>query len=191
MNQIIFQVGCNNCQDEVRDFVFKNQENIGKFIVIDALPKSISTAKEVYKDLGEKLIPIICAVGTRNGIIPFFFPESEEGSAHASASLEHVFQHLHKKVYSLYSPLIDINDIFASLKLTKIDRLYLDMEGWDAETILHLDFSKVEIPFIEFEFTHSDGTFSTGENLNKVIKKLETLGYSIFRSSEYNLTATK
>lgn len=188
---VIFQVGCNNCQDEVRNFVLKNQEQISKFIVVDALPKSISAAKEVYKSLGDKLVPIICAVGTKSGIISFFFPESEEGSVHASASLEHVFRHQHSKVYSFYSPLVDINDIFSSLELKKIDRLYLDMEGWDAETILHIDFSKIEAPFLEFEFTHSDGTFSTGENLDKVIAKLQTLGYEIIRSGEYNLTATK
>lgn len=188
---VIFQVGCNNCQDDVRDFVLKNQETISKFIVVDALPKSISAAREVYSGLGQKLIPIISAVGTSNGIIPFYFPESEEGSVHASANLEHVFRHQHQKVYSFYSPLLDINQIFASLSLSKIDRLYLDMEGWDAETILHIDFSKVEIPFLEFEFTHSDGTFSTGENLNKVINKLQALGYEITRSGEYNLTATK
>jgi len=188
---VILQVGCNNCQDEVKDFVLAAQEKIEKFIVIDALPKSIDCARQVYSELGPKLIPITCAVGTASGIIPFYFPEAEEGSVHASASLEHVFQHRHEKVYAFYSPVVDLNNIIKSLGLSKIDRLYLDMEGWDVDTLLHLDFAAVEIPFIEFEYTHSDGSFTVGEKYSKLVEKLMSLGYGLAKSGEYNLRATK
>lgn len=191
MGEIILQIGCNNCEDSVKEFVLKNQEKIDNFIVVDALPKSIDCAKKVYSELGPKLIPIICAVGVKNGVIPFYFPESEEGSVHASASLEHVFQHRHEKVNVFYSPVVDINNLFESLGLTRISRLYIDMEGWDVDALLHLDFSGLEIPFIEYEFTHSDGTFSVGEKHQTLVNKLSSLGYSLIRSGEYNILATK
>jgi len=149
MDQIILQIGCNDCQDQVKDYVLKNAENINKFIVIDALPKAIEAAKTVYSSLGPKLIPVVSAVGICSGVVPFYFPEDESGSVHASASLEHVFQHRHQKVKAFYSPLVDINSLFNSLGLQKIDRLYIDMEGWDVDVLLALDFNGREIPFIE------------------------------------------
>lgn len=43
----------------------------------------------------------------------------------------------------------------------------------------------------EYEYTHSDDTFSVGEKHKRLTEKLYSLGYSLSRSGEYNILAQK
>lgn len=188
---VIVQIGCNDCQDSVKDFIFARQNEIQRFIVIDALPKAIEAAKQTYSFLGQKLFPVISAVGLYNGVIPFYCPEDENGSIHASASAEHVFNHQHERVKISCAACLRLENILTSFDLFKVDRLYLDAEGLDVEILLALDLKKFNIGFIEYEFCHADGTFEDGLKGKLLREKLQSLGYKIHQSDQYNLTAQK
>lgn len=187
----IIQIGCNDCQDQVFDFVSANKDKIKKLIVVDALQKSIDAAKKTYSFLGQKLFPVVSAVGLYNGVIPFFYPEDESGSIHASAILDHVLEHKHEKVKIFCSPLLKLENILHSFEIQKIDRLYIDVEGLDVDILLDLSFTKFDIDFIEYEFCHADGTFENGPKGKALQEKLVSLGYKIHQSDQYNLTAQK
>lgn len=184
----ILQVGCNNCDDHVFDFIADNKDLINLFVVIDALPDCVSIAKEKYSFLGKKLHPLNCAVSDKNGVLEFFYPQGEDKSAHASLSKSHLIDHRHPILDSFFVPSLNLNCLLDSYK-NSIDKLYIDMEGLDTKTLLNLDFEKNKIKYIEYEFYHSDGSFSVGENHNALVEKFYKYNYILSRASEYNIKA--
>jgi len=188
---VIIQIGCNDCQDQVRDFIFANEDKIEKLIVIDALQQSIEAAKIIYAPLKNKFFPVLSAVGLYNGVIPFFYPEDQDCSIHASTSLEHVAAHNHSKIKIFCSPLLRLDNVLHSFDIKKVDRLYIDVEGLDVDILLDLSFTDFDIDFIEYEFCHSDGTFESGQKNQQLKEKLQSLGYELHQSDQYNLTAQK
>ena len=140
----VIQIGCNNCDDHVFDFILKNKDEIKLFVVVDALPNCIVTAKEKYSFLGKKLHPLNCAISATNGVLEFFYPQSDEKSPHASLSKNHLINHRHKTLDSFFIPSLNLNSLLDSYK-NLIDRLYIDIEGLDVEALLSLDFEKNKI----------------------------------------------
>lgn len=184
----ILQIGCNDCNDHVYDFVLKNQNSINKLILVDALPKCTETAKNVYDFFSNKEI-INKAIGLENTTCRFYFPESDEQSAHASLNKEHVLKHRHPDVNFIDVECIDINDFLKSLP--PIDRLYIDIEGLDVKTLLHMNDEYFNIPYIEYEFYHGQDTFNPGIMHEFLLQKFANHGYSVKQISEYNCAAEK
>lgn len=183
----IIQIGCNDCKDRVYDYILSNKDIVTKFLVIDALPKCVEMAKERYSFLGEKLIAINCAIAPQRGIMKIFFPKDDQVSAHASLLQFHVKNHRHNLLDFFYVPVLNINDIISSFE--EIDRLYIDIEGLDAITLLNFNFNYIKPKYIEYEFYHSDGSFSFDKNHNSLISLLESVGYKLKKSGEYNIIA--
>jgi FkbM family methyltransferase len=184
----ILQIGCNDCNDHVFKFVSNNADKINYFFIIDALPKCIEDAKNVYSFI-EKLIPINVAVSNYNGLTNFYFPSDDDKSGHASMSKDHVFRHNHQKLETNVVPCININYLFATLNM-EIERFYIDIEGYDVDILLSLDFNRFKPKYIEYECYHSDGTFSNGgEKNNKLLKILDDNGYHYKSDGQYNIIA--
>jgi|APGre2960657505_1045072.scaffolds.fasta_scaffold00829_1 FkbM family methyltransferase len=186
----IIQIGCNDCTDEAFKFITENEKIINKFMVMDALPKCVDSAKKAYLFLGDKLTALHCAVGTENKITDFYFPSTDEMCGHSSLSKEHLYRHEHPALKSLTVPVLDVNDIFRSFN-DKVDWLFIDTEGFDAPILLHLDFEKYMPKNIHYEFAHTDGPFITGENHRNLIKKFEKFGYQLQQTSAQNIVAKK
>jgi FkbM family methyltransferase len=187
----VIQIGCNNCDDEIYKLVEKNQELINKFIVVDALPKCIDIANKRYHFLKEKLTAINCAIGLKTEIIDFFFPTNDESSAHSSILKDHVINHRHESINKLSVQCFEINEFLKSQNIDEIDLLAIDIEGLDVDVLLNLNLEEYKINQIVYEFYHSDGTFSTGEKHNQLIKKFKENNYQLQQVSEYNILATK
>jgi len=184
----ILQIGCNDCNDHVYEFVFKNQNSIKKLILVDALPKCTEIAKNVYDFFVDKDI-INKAIGVENKMCKFFFPKDHEDSAHASLNESHLKNHEHQNIDSIDIECIDINDFLE--KLPPIDRMYIDLEGLDADVLLHLNLDKFDIPYIEYEILHTDGTFYRGQKYQLLLEKFARYGYKVSASSEWNHAAEK
>lgn len=174
----IVQIGCNNCEDEVFDFVNKNKESISKFLVIDALPKCVEIAKAKYAFLENKLIAVNCAIYNDNSIVKIIFPKDGQTSAHASIFENHVKTHGHSKCDFLFLPTLNLNNIFEFMQ-GHVDRLYIDIEGYDVEALLKLDYKKYKPKYIEYEWVHSDGVHSSNINHNKLVSLLTNNNYKI------------
>lgn len=187
----IIQIGCNTCEDSVFAFVKENASKIENFIAVDVLAKCIEIAKEKYSFLGDKARMVNTAIGNKNGLVDFFYPTSDEKSQHASLNVNHVIGHLHCKIEKRVSPCLNINDFLASLSFEEIDYFFIDVEGLDVLILLEMDLEKYHPKHLQFEYVHSDGAHSVGENLNKLIQKLKKLDYSLSRSGEYDIIAKK
>ena len=186
----IIQIGCNDCNDEANNFILKNKDNINKFLVVDALPKCTDIAKTTYAFLGDKLTVLNCAVGNSNHITKIYYPASDDKSAHASLSENHLYAHLHKEVNNITIPVIDVNLIFEYFS-EPVDWFFIDTEGLDVDILLHLDFDKYAPYNIHYEFSHSDGPFTVGVKHSELTQKLNGYGYLSNRTSAQNITANR
>ena len=183
----IVQIGCNNCEDEVFKFVSDNKDSVSKFLVIDALPECVEIAKIKYAFLEHKLVPANCAIYNDNTIVKLVYPESGGTSAHASVFENHVKMHGHSKCNFLFLPSLTLNNIFEFMK-GQVDRLYIDIEGYDVEALLKLNYEKYKPKYIEYEWVHSDGVFTSNLNHNKLVDLLTKNNYKVEKQG-YNSIA--
>jgi FkbM family methyltransferase len=185
----IIQIGCNVCNDAVTDII--KQNDINKFIVVDAQIECINVAKDEYSFLNEKLITVCAAIGDKNGVTNFFIPANLPLSGHSSLSRKHLEQHDHKDIKNIYVPILNINTFLESLNLDTIDLLYMDTEGFDAIILLEMDFKVFQPKQIIYEFMHSDGKHTVGEKHNRLVKKFIDNGYRLIQISPENILAEK
>lgn len=77
-------------------------------------------------------------------------------------------------------PCMTLNEIFNKFAVTDVDYLAIDTEGHDFEALEGLDFNAVKPKEIRFEHKHIEGTNkSMGPKYNKLIDRLNTLGYIV------------
>lgn len=190
MNKLnIIQIGCNVCNDTVTEIIKNNQ--IKTFVAVDAEYRCIEIAKEVYSFLGDRLIPICTAIGLKNGVTSFFVPKKNPLCGHASLSKEHLEKHDHVDIDQITVPILNVNTFLESINLESIDLLYIDTEGFDAPILLELDFKKFKPNQIIYEFMHSDGKHTVGENHQKLMNKFIENEYSVYQISPENILAKK
>ena len=84
-------------------------------------------------------------------------------------------------------PATTLEEIFKNHSLSRIDRLYLDMEGLDADTLLSLNLSSYTIPYIAFEHGHTDGSFTKGLKWRKLLKHFNSHNYQPFMVFTHDL----
>ena len=72
-----------------------------------------------------------------------------------------------------------------------IHKLLIDVEGSEYEILKDIEFNKVGIKKIVFEYKHFDGYFKQGKKLDEIIKKLEINNYKVNKLDEENILAEK
>ena len=160
----IVQIGCNDCQDHVLEYVLKHHKDIDKLILVDLNEdKMTKGCTSVYDQFDFDLVMIPKAITTQDSDNLILYTSStDENGHHTSTNKQHLFDHHHKEedISELVFPAININKLFEENNLTKIDRLYIDTEGYDIDIINSINFDRWDIPHIHFEVVHSDGAFS-------------------------------
>ena len=86
---------------------------------------------------------------------------------------------------------ITFNDLIEKFSINSINKLQLDVEGAEYKILNSIDYKKIEIKEIIFEYKHFDGTFSEGKKLEKTKQKLEENGYILKKIDEENILARK
>jgi len=187
----ILQIGCHTGNDHVYHFITENSNNIEKLYLIDANIYSLNECKNNYANVDNVNFLNYAITPTDVEYIDIVLPANELTSSHVSVFESHLHQHNHNNLIKQKVKAVNINKLFEELNLSVIDRFYIDTEGLDVQIINSIDFSKIDIKILMFEFIHSDGTLSWGGiNLHNCLMKLLNLGYSIIKE-EYNIIATK
>ena len=75
--------------------------------------------------------------------------------------------------------------------ITEIDKILIDIEGYEYEILKDMDLKKVRINSILFEYKHFDGYQKTGEKLEEILKKFEENNYKTSKVDEENILAVK
>ena len=186
----ILQIGCNEGNDKVSDFISKNKKYFSKVLLVDASSSALELAKTFYKDFEGIDFRHVAVIDSDESEIDLFYPANTPNNVHCSVIEQHVTQHKKiegdiyqrpaEKVKKEKVPATRINNLLDYFDSQYIDRLYIDVEGLDCEIINDIDLQKYNVGYIRFEHTHSENTFSSnGPNLKKTVNFLNQFGYTI------------
>jgi FkbM family methyltransferase len=195
----IVNIGCGPGKDECFFFVKANERSLkgSKVFLIDASPASLKSSQALY----EKFFSQDCGIDFRflnyavsddsdAEFLSFYIPKNEPTCGLSSLSSSHLSNHgRQEEIEEIKVRAHTAHSLFDELGLTCVDRLYVDVEGWDAKILLSIDFKKYFIPFILFEHLHLDGSFSKGELADALFKKFEESGYTTAGFHEWNVIA--
>ncbi len=195
----IVNIGCGPGKDECFFFIKANEKFLkgSKVFLIDASPASLKSSQGLY----EKFFSQHCGIDfhflnyavsedSDAEFLSFYIPKNEPTCGLSSLSSSHLSNHgRQEEIEEIKVRAHTAHSLFDELGLTYIDRLYVDVEGWDAKILLSIDFEKYFIPFILFEHLHLDGSFSKGELADTLFKKLKENEYTTAGFHEWNIIA--
>ncbi|MDC1044451.1 FkbM family methyltransferase [Candidatus Pelagibacter ubique] len=86
---------------------------------------------------------------------------------------------------------LTFSDLIEKYSISSIDLLQIDVEGAEFEILNSIDFEKIEIKKVIFEFKHFDGTFKEGPKLKSIKEKLIKFKYQLKEIDKENILAEK
>ena len=132
--------------------------------------------------------------------IPFYYVRENSikklgkhwASGIGSFSKQHILNHKSKRFQIEESDIESINIISQTFdqlckkyNVNTIDNLLIDVEGHEMSILKSMDFNKILIKEIKFEFKHLTSTFNYENSLDELIKLFELNNYSeVFRDKE-------
>lgn len=192
----IIQIGANDGKDHVFDYVSEHKELIDRLVLIDANPHCIPVLTETYKDYSKAeiynfaVVPFEIPIG-HDTTVELLIPTNNSISSHSSLMSSHMEKHGHSALERVEVQAKNINSVLKEFSNGIIDRLYIDVEGYDVDIINSIDFTAVDIKYLCFEFIHADGPQSfRGPKLDACKQLLTNLGYTL-TTVEYNIIAQK
>lgn len=180
---------------------YKNQ----KAILIEPVPHNLEALKKntiQYKNIFIEPITI----GNKNENRAFYYVKEESieklkkhwASGIGSFDKQHILNHKTKRfkvsdddIDTIKIESLTFNALCQKYQISKIDKLQIDVEGAEYEILDSIDYRKIDINKILFEFKHFDGTFKEGEKLDLIKKKLVLNNYDLNQVDQENILAKK
>ena len=174
-------------------------------LLVEPVPHNIQELKEnisKYKDIKIET----SAVSSKNEVQKFYFvkPESVKklgkhwASEIGSFDKQHILNHKNKRFKVENSDIEEIEiqyltftDLVNKYSITSIEMLQIDVEGAEYQILNSIDFIKISIQKIIFEFKHFDGTFKEGPKLKLIKEKLVNSNYLLTVLNNENILAEK
>jgi FkbM family methyltransferase len=181
----ILQIGANDGNDHVFEYIKENIQNIDQVILIDANDECIKACIQQYNGIPNVMFltrAITCDSDKK--YVDLLMPNTGN-LTHAHASLSKDYLNNHTGLISKSVKAITINNLLTELNITHLDRLYVDVESLDVDIIDSIDLNNIQISFIMFEYAHSDGRDSYGgPKLDNLLQKLTNLNYSYSKEGQ-------
>ena len=174
-------------------------------LLVEPVPHNIQELKEnisKYKDIKIET----SAVSSKNEVQKFYFvkPESVKklgkhwASGIGSFDKQHILNHKNKRFKVENSDIDEIEiqyltftDLVNKYSIISIEMLQIDVEGAEYQILNSIDFTKISIQKIIFEFKHFDGTFKEGPKLKLIKEKLVNSNYLLTVLDNENILAEK
>ena len=83
------------------------------------------------------------------------------------------------------------DDLVKKYNINEIEYLFVDTEGYDYKIIKSIDFNKIKINKVKFEYKHLDDTFKFKERLLELKKMFRQLNYRETEIDDENITFEK
>ena len=186
-------------KDEIEKF--KNQ----KILLVEPVPYNYNKLKEDLKHLDNIQI-CTNAIFSENKLSKFYYVREESisklgkhwASGIGSFNKNHILDHKSKRfkieekdIVEIEIEFITFDDLVKKFSISSIYKLQIDAEGAEYEILKSIQYNKIDINSIQFEFKHFDGTFSQGEKLEEIKKKLIAEGYKLEQLDSENIIAAK
>ena len=184
--------------------LFEKYQN-QNILLVEPVPYNIALLKEntaKYKNINIET----SAVSEKDQIKKFYYVKPDAvkklgkhwASGIGSFDKQHILNHKYKRFMVSDSDIeqIDIqylsfSNLIEKYYISSIDLLQIDVEGAEFEILNSIDFEKIKINKIIFEFKHFDGTFKEGPKLKSIKEKLIKFNYQLKEIDKENILAEK
>ena len=184
--------------------LFEEYQN-QNILLVEPVPYNIALLKENTT----KYINInieTSAVSEKNEIKKFYYVKPDAvkrldkhwASGIGSFDKQHILNHKNKRFLVSETDIeqIDIqyftfSNLIEKYSISSIDLLQIDVEGAEFQILNSINFEKIEIKKIIFEFKHFDGTFKEGPKLKSIKEKLISFNYQLKEIDKENILAEK
>ena len=184
--------------------LFEKYQN-QNILLVEPVPYNIALLKEntaKYKNINIET----SAVSEKDQIKKFYYVKPDAvkklgkhwASGIGSFDKQHILNHKYKRFMVSDSDIeqIDIqylsfSNLIEKYSISSIDLLQIDVEGAEFEILNSIDFEKIKINKIIFEFKHFDGTFKEGPKLKLIKEKLIKFNYQLKEIDKENILAEK
>ena len=178
---------------------------IQNVLLVEPVPYNISLLKENTAKYNNINIET-SAVSEKNEIKKFYYVKPDAvkklgkhwASGIGSFDKQHILNHKNKRFLVSDSDIKEVNiqylsfsNLIKKYSISSIDLLQIDVEGVEFEILNSIDFEKIEIKKIIFEFKHFDGTFKEGPKLKLIKEKLIKFNYQLKEIDKENILAEK
>ena len=187
----------------IKDEISKIKDS--SILLVEPVPHNISAIKENLKEFKNiHLEPV--AVASVRETKDFFFVKATSinklkkhwASGIGSFNKNHLLNHRTKRflieeddIDNIPIKTVKFEDLIDKYSITEIDKILIDIEGYEYEILRDMDLKKVRINSILFEYKHFDGYQKTGEKLEEILKKFEENNYKTSKVDEENILAIK
>ena len=187
----------------IKDEISKIKDS--SILLVEPVPHNISAINENLKEFKNiHLEPV--AVASVRDTKDFFFVKATSinklkkhwASGIGSFNKNHLLNHRTKRflieeddIDKIPIKTVKFEDLIEKYSITEIDKILIDIEGYEYEILRDMDLKKVQINSILFEYKHFDGYQKTGEKLEEILKKFEENNYKTSKVDEENILAIK
>ena len=96
-----------------------------------------------------------------------------------------------KDIEEINIKILVFNDLIEKYNINEIEYLFIDTEGHDYQIIKSIDFDRIKINKIKFEYKHLDNTFKFEERLFELREMFSLLNYEESDIDNENITFKK
>ena len=187
----------------IKDEISKIKDS--SILLVEPVPHNISAINENLKEFKNiHLEPV--AVASVRETKDFFFVKATSinklkkhwASGIGSFNKNHLLNHRTKRflieeddIDNIPIKTVKFEDLIEKYSISEIDKILIDIEGYEYEILRDMDLKKVRINSILFEYKHFDGYQKTGEKLEEILKKFEENNYKTSKVDEENILAVK
>ena len=184
--------------------LFEDYQN-QNILLVEPVPYNISLLKKNTAKYNNIKIET-SALSDKNEIKKFYYvkPDAIEklgkhwASGIGSFDKHHILNHKDKRFKIENSDIEEIElqyltfaDLINKYSIKSVDMLQIDVEGAEFEILNSIDFKKILIKKIIFEFKHFDGTFKEDSKLKLIKDKLTNFNYLTTEIDKENILAEK
>ena len=187
----------------IKDEISKIKDS--SILLVEPVPHNISAIKENLKEFKNVHLEPVAVASVRE-TKDFFFVKATSinklkkhwASGIGSFNKNHLLNHRTKRflieeddIDKIPIKTVKFEDLIDKYSITEIDKILIDIEGYEYEILRDMDLKKVRINSILFEYKHFDGYQKTGEKLEEILKKFEENNYKTSKVDEENILAVK
>ena len=187
----------------IKDEISKIKDS--SILLVEPVPHNISAIKENLKEFKNVHLEPVAVASVRE-TKDFFFVKATSinklkkhwASGIGSFNKNHLLNHRTKRflieeddIDKIPIKTVKFEDLVKKYSITEIDKILIDIEGYEYEILRDMDLKKVQINSILFEYKHFDGYQKTGEKLEEILKKFEENNYKTSKVDEENILAIK
>jgi FkbM family methyltransferase len=174
--------------------------NFGLVLLVEPVPHLFERLKVNYAGRDNILLLNVAISDRDSESTPFYAPTidsnhiAEFGDQLGSLNSLHAISHhtaFANTIRKILVKTLSFGTLIEQFRMSSIDTLYTDTEGFDAAILLKFPFFLLRPRQILFEYKHSDGVFQIGRNLGILLILLDSLSYKTKVLDIENCLATR